>query len=126
METLTTGAIVGIGELAIRFVREIRTQMNSNQKLNQDIIRTLLYQCRGTFPDYNAAIYEIGVANVLVQDSADKLIDEDLEMHDLTEIFKIKLVVFKKGSVSILRKLNSLNKWGNQFFPYLNYFKKIL
>ena len=99
----------------IAFLNYLRNEIHPRQSINrQDVIRTLLYQCRSNFPGYNAVIAELGCANFFIQPN-DKLIDEDFERQDLMSKFKFKLVVFKKGSVSIMHGINDVKKWGILF-----------
>ena len=108
----------------IAFLNYLRNEIHPRQSINrQDVIRTLLYQCRSNFPGYNAVIAELGCANFSFIQPNDKLIDEDFERQDLMSKFKFKLVVFKKGSVSIIHGINDVKKWGILFS--ILYTKKI-
>jgi len=109
--------IADITKAAIQFVKFIQEEIRDiktkqKEKLDRlEIIRAILHQCRGTFPDYNAVIAEQQCANFFI-DSKDKLIDESVERQDRDQNFLFRLVVFKNGSVSITKGLYDGNRWG--------------
>jgi len=105
-------ATSSVASAVLSFLNHLRNEIHPRQNINrQDLIRTLLYQCRSNFPDHNAVVAELGTVNFFIQPN-DKLIDEDLERQDLFSKFKFKLVVFRKGSVSIIHGINDVKRWG--------------
>lgn len=104
------GIISDIAKTILEFSIFLQDSIHPRHNLDrQNIIRTLLYQAKDTFPGYNAAVFEKDIANVNLNEY---IFDEGIEMQDLFSKFKIRIVIFKKGSMAILYSLNNGNRWG--------------
>lgn len=119
MEAAAGVLVANQAQHILQFTQEIVRSIHLNHNLNRrDLIRTLLRQCRHEFPKYNVAIFEEQFAMIM---SNDIIYNKSHELQDLISKFKFRLVIFGKGSISVLGDRHNGKRWGIDlnFFSFI-------
>ncbi len=112
-------ALVAVSSVVAPLIKVIHL----NKKLKKrELIRELLYDYKLTKPDYNVVIYSVkyGFDRNGNDSFVDKIFDEVREYEDLFRKFKIRILVFKSGSITIHCDINNGKKWGILLIAFEN------
>jgi hypothetical protein len=105
---------VYMAEVAIRISESIGKFLlaySKRQNLNRKkIIRTILRHLKSEYPEYNIVVLEQGIG--FYDNLVDNVFKKNFDIQDLITKFKIEILLFKKGTISILNDVDNGKKWG--------------
>jgi hypothetical protein len=102
-----TELALNIAESIERFLRNYSGRRNLDRK---KIIRTLLRHLKFENPEYNVVVIEHGCG--FYTDLIDNIYKQEIELQDLITKFKFEILLFKKGTLSVIHGVEDVKRWG--------------